>query len=53
MTQTVVKLFLPNSSMNQNSSREQHQSAKEPDIEAQSSDERQWKGYWERADAKH
>jgi hypothetical protein len=53
MTQTDVKLFLPNSSTNQKSSREQHQSATDPDIEAQPSDERQWKEYWERADAEH
>ena len=53
MTQTDVKCFLPNSSTNQNSSREQHQTAMDPDIEAQPSDEKQWKEYWERADAEH
>ena len=53
MTQTDVKRFLPNSRTNQNSSREQHQSAMDPDIEAQPSHEKQWKEYWERADAEH
>ena len=44
MTQTDVKCLLPN---------EHHRSAMDLDIEAQPSDEKQWKEYWERADAEH